>query len=446
MSLPGATAHPGEGELVRELTLLDSTMINIGSMIGSGIFIVPAAIALSLPSSSMMTAVWIAGGVISLFGALSVAELGAMMPRAGGMYVYLREAYSPLWGFLYGWAAFFLINTGSIAAVAVTFAAYLGYFFPLGSIEVKIVAVASVVLLTVANCFGIKAGAIIQNGFTIVKIAALALLGVLCFALSGGSVNNLSPVLPQMGVSGMLGPLGLALVAVLWSYDGWIEITYVAGEVKDPQRVLPRALLLSTAAVIVLYALVNLGYLFVLSPGGMARSSLVASDAAVAVLGPAGAAAIAVVVIVSTFGTNNGFIIAAPRIQYAMAKEGLFFGWFARIHPRFHTPIPALLVQGALGAVLIVSGTFEQLTTYVVFASFLFYAMSAGAVMILRRRSPGALRPYRTWGYPATPVIFIGFSAFLVVAAVIENPAGSAIGAGIIALGIPAYFIWRKHA
>ncbi len=445
MTGPRAT-DPQDGELVRELTLLDSTMINIGSMIGSGIFIVPAAIAFALPSSLMMTLVWVVGGAVSLFGALSVAELGAMMPRAGGQYVYLREAYSPLWGFLYGWAAFFVINTGSIAAVAVTFAAYLGYFFPLGALGLKAIAIASVLLLSAANCFGIKAGALIQNGFTIVKILALALLALLCFVLSGGSVSNLSPVLPHMAFPGLLGPIGVALVAVLWSYDGWIEITYVAGEVKDPQRILPRALLLSTAAVIALYVVVNLGYMFVLSPSAIARSPLVASDAAVTILGPAGAAFIAAVVILSTFGTNNGFIFTCPRIYYAMAKEGLFFRWLAHIHPRYHTPVQSLLVQGLLASAFILTGTFEQLTTYVVFASFLFYAMSAGAVMILRRRSPGRARPYRTWGYPVTPVIFILISAFLVVAAIVERPADSAIGAGIIALGIPAYFYWRRTA
>lgn len=438
-----AGAEPN-GELRRELTLLDSTMLNIGSMIGSGIFIVPAAIALQLPSSSMMTLVWVIGGVVSLFGALSVAELGAMMPRAGGQYVYLREAYSPLWGFLYGWAAFFLINTGSIAAIAVTFAAYLGYFFPLGPAEVKIVAVASVVLLTAANCFGVKAGAMIQNGFTILKIAALALLGILCFSLSGGSWSNLDPVLPRAGVFETLGPLGIALMAVLWSYDGWIEITYVAGEVRDPQRVIPRSLLLSTAVVIALYVAVNLGYTYVLPLDVMSGSSLVASDAAVTILGPAGAAALAVVVVISTFGTNNGFVFASPRIYYAMAKEGIFFRWLADVHPRFHTPIQSLLTQGLLASALILTGTFEELTAYVVFASFLFYAMSAGAVLVLRRRLPNAPRPYRTWGYPVTPIVFILFSAFLVVGAIVENPVGSLTGAAIIALGIPAYFFWRR--
>lgn len=431
-------------ELKRELSLLDSTMINVGSMIGSGIFIVPAAIALQLQSSLMITLVWVVGGIVSLFGALSVAELGTMMPRAGGQYVYLREAYSPLWGFLYGWAAFFVINTGSIAAVAVTFAAYLGYFFPLTSVSIKIIAVASVVLLTVINCFGIKAGAIVQNGFTLIKIAALGLLGLLSFVLSGGSVSNFSPVLPAMPFSGLIGPLGLALIAVLWSYDGWIEITYVAGEVKEPQRVLPRSLFLSTAIVIALYVVVNLGYMFVLSLNEMSNSSLVASDAAIRIMGPAGAATLALVVIISTFGTNNGFIFTCPRIYYAMAKEGLFFPWLAHVNPRYSTPIPSLIAQGVLASILILSGTFEQLMTYVVFASFLFYAMSAGAVIILRKRLSNSSRPYKTWGYPVTPILFILFSFYLVITSIIQNPTDSLVGAGIISLGIPAYLYWKK--
>ena len=220
-------------ELPRKLSLLDSTMINIGSMIGSGIFIVPATIALYLQSSSLIIIAWIIGGIISLFGALSVAELGAMMPRAGGQYVYLKEAYTPLWGFLYGWAAFLVINTASIAAVAVTFATYLGYFFPLSSVAIKTIAVASILFLTTINCFGIKLGAVVQNSFTLLKMAALLALVGLSYLLSGGSISNFSPVFPSLPLTTLTGPFILAMVAVLWSYDGWIEITYVAGEVKD---------------------------------------------------------------------------------------------------------------------------------------------------------------------------------------------------------------------
>jgi APA family basic amino acid/polyamine antiporter len=413
-------------------------------MIGSGIFIVPAAIAWQLGASVPIILVWTIGGLVSLFGALSVAELGAMMPRAGGMYVYLKEVYGPLWGFLYGWGAFAVINTGSIAAVAVTFAAYLGYFLPLNPVSIKIVAVSSVVLLTIINCFGIKAGAIVQNGFTLIKISALALLGLLSFILSNGTPGKFEPVLPNPEFFGLIGPLAIAMVAVLWSYDGWVEITYVAGEVKDPQRILPRSLFISTALVILLYILVNLSYMYLVPIGEIAHSSLVASEGATRIFGTTGASIISIVVIISTFGTNNGFIFASPRIYYAMAKEGLFFQWLAHVNPRFSTPIPSLIVQCILACLLIITGTFEQLTTYVIFASFLFYAMSAGGVLILRKRNPGIPRPYRTWGYPFTPILFILFSVYLVISSIMENPVDSLVGAGIIAVGIPAYLYWRK--
>jgi len=431
-------------ELRRELTLLDSTMINIGSMIGSGIFIVPAIIALYLQSSSLVILVWVIGGIVSLFGALSVAELGAIMPRAGGQYVYLSEAYSPLWGFLYGWAAFAVINTASIAAVAVTFANYLGYFFPLSALSIKIVAIASIVVLTIINCFGIKLGAMVQNVFSLVKIGTLAVLALLSFILSNGITANPTSHQTLFSLSELSGPLGLALVAVLWSYDGWIEITYVAGEVKNPQKVLPRSLMLSTLVVIAVYVLINLGYLNVLSLTEMSQSQLVASDAATKISRTVGASLIAIAVIISTFGANNGFIFTCPRIYYAMAKEGLFFRWLGHISPRYQTPIPSLIVQAILSSALILTGTFNQLATYVVFASFLFYAMSAGAVFILRKRHPHIERPYKTWGYPFTPIVFILFSLYLVVNTLIEDPRDSVIGLGIILLGLPAYFYWRK--
>ncbi|MBI1807663.1 MAG: amino acid permease [Ignavibacteria bacterium] len=433
-------------DLRRELSLLDSTMINVGSMIGSGIFIVPAVIAMYLQSSSLIIFVWIVGGVVSLFGALSVAELGALMPRAGGQYVYLREAYSPLWGFLYGWSAFAVINTASIAAVAVTCAAYLGYFFPLSPTGIRIVAIASILLLTAINCYGIKLGALVQNGFTLAKIGALTLLAGLSFILSGGSISNFSPVFPTVQLSTLTGPLGLAMVAVLWSYDGWIEITYVAGEVKDPQRVLPRSLIIATMIVILSYVLINCAYMFVLSLNHMSHSELVASDSATKIMGPIGASLVAVAVIVSTFGANNGFIFTCPRIYYAMAKEGMFFRWLGNTHPTYRTPIPSLLVQALLACMLILTGTFDQLTTYVVFASWIFYAMSCGAVFLLRKKSPNVHRSYKTWGYPITPLIFIIFSLYLVVTTIIEDPRDALIGVGIILLGVPAYLYWKKNA
>ncbi|HTK81709.1 MAG TPA: amino acid permease [Bacteroidota bacterium] len=428
-------------ELPRKLSLLDATMINVGSMIGSGIFLVPATIALYLQSSFPVFLVWIVGGIVSLFGALSVAELGVQMPRAGGMYVYLKEAYSPLWGFLYGWAAFAVINTASIAAVAATFATYMGYFFPMGPMGIKVVAISSIVFLTVINCFGVKIGARVQNAFTFTKMGALLLLVGMSFVLSGGSVSNFSPVLPSIPLAG---PIVLAMIAVLWSYDGWIEITYVAGEVINPQRNLPRALAIGTAIVILVYLLVSSAVMYVLPMQEAAHSQLVLSDAAVKILGTGGAVFVSLAVVISTFGTNNGFIFASPRIYYAMAKEGLFFSWLANVHPKYETPIPSLIVQAVLACVFILSGTYDQLFTYVVFGSFLFYAMSAGAVFIMRRRPSAATGSYKTWGYPLTPALFIAFSLYLVVSSIIENPIDSLIGAGIILIGVPLYLYWKK--
>jgi basic amino acid/polyamine antiporter, APA family len=449
MVLSERSAEPGsrgrEEELPRELSLLDSTMINAGSMIGSGIFIVPATIALQLHSSLPALAVWVVGGVVSLFGALSVAELGAMMPRAGGMYVYLREAYGPVWGFLYGWTAFACINTASIAAVAATFALYLGYFFPLTPAERTLLAVASIVLLTIVNCFGIRLGAIVQNGFTLLKIASLLLLAILSFLLSGGTLANFSPLLPSEPFPTLAGPLMLAMIGALFAYDGWIEITYVAGEVRNPGRTIPRALFISTVIVIGLYVIVNCGLLYVLPLPAMAASPMVVSDAAVKFLGSWGAAAVSLAVILSTFGANNGFIFTCPRIYYAMAKEGMFFNWVADIHPRYHTPIGSLIAQAILASVLVLSGTFDQLATYVVFASWVFYAMSVAAVLHLRRTRPAAARPYRTWGYPVTPILFILFSLTLVAETIIEDPRDAAVGAGIILCGVPLYYYWQRR-
>ncbi len=432
-------------ELPRQLTLLDSTMINVGSMIGSGIFIVPSVIALYLHSTSLVALVWVAGGIVSLFGALSVAELGAMMPKAGGQYVYLREAYGPLWGFLYGWASFAVIMTASISAVAVGFATYLGYFVPLDAIGIKTVAIASIGFLTAINCFGTKLGALVQNGFTFLKVAAFCILVLLAFVLSGGSTANFQPMFPSTSLPNLIGPLGLAMIAVLWSYDGWIEITYIAGEVKDPDRTIPRALIVSTLLIIVIYLLVNLVFVYLLSFKNMSHSPLVASDAATVLLGSTGATLITLAVMVSTFGANNGFVFTGARIYYAMAKEGMFFKQLATIHPRFQTPVASLVSQGAWSCLLVLTGTFEQLFTYVVFASWIFYAMSCGAVIILRRRSPARHRPYRTWGYPHTPVLFILFAIGLVIATIMESPRDAAIGAGLIAAGIPAYYYWSRQ-
>ncbi len=431
-------------ELRRELGLLDATMINVGTMIASAIFIVPSTVLLYTPTTSLALLAWVIGGVISLLGALSIAELSAAMPDAGGQYAYLSRAYGPLWGFLYGWSGFAVINSASIAAIAVGFATYIAFFTPLGAIGVKLVAIGSIAVLTLINCLGLRLGATIQNIFTLIKMGTLAAVVMAAFVLRGGSVAHFEPVFAPTSLSATLGPFGLALVAILWAYDGWIEITYVGSEVKDPERNLPRSIVLSVGLVMALFVLVNVAYIYLLSPARVAQSSLVASDAVQVVLGTAGAGVVAVAILLSTLGANNGIVLTSARIPYAMAKTGLFFKWAARVHPRFRTPVAALIAESAIAVALTFTGTYDQLATYVVFVSWLFYAMSAGAVIRLRQTAPDLPRPYRAWGYPWTPIIFVAFSLWLVFNTIAEAPRDAAIGTGIVAMGLPLYW-WFKR-
>lgn len=436
---------PDTAVLRRQLKLVDAVMINAGTMIASAIFIVPATIAQGLGASALVIGVWVVGGLVSLLGALCVAELGAAYPEEGGQFVYLREAYGPMWGFLYGWGAALVINPASIAAIAVGFATYVGFFVDLSGAAVRWVAAASILVLTVLNAVGVRPGVVTQNVLTWLKIGALGAVVALGLLLPGGSPANFDPVMPDASFSDLAGPLGVAMVAVLWAYDGWIEITYVGGEVVDPGRTLARSIILSTLLVIGLYVLVNVAYVYVLSPGRMAASPLVASSATEAVIGSIGAAFVAVAILVSTLGANNGIVLTSARIPYAMARDGLFFQWAARVNPRFNTPLLALWAQGILSVGLALSGTYNQLITYVVFASWLFYAMSAAAVIRLRQRTPNLPRPYRAWGYPATPIVFIAFATWLVGMTIVETPVESAIGAGIVLAGVPAYVFWHRR-
>ncbi len=437
---------PSPHGLRRELGLFDATMINAGTMIASAIFIVPSSIAAGVQASAPLLLVWLAAGAVSLCGALCVAELGAAMPAAGGQYVYLGRIFSPVVGFLYGWSAFLVINTASIAAIAVGFATYAGFFVPLSPFEVKLVAAASIGLLTLVNCAGLRTGANTQNLLTALKILALLAIPALALALPGGEAGNLAPLWPRGGSGLLLGAAGPALVAALWAYDGWIEATYVGSEIANPGRNLPWSLVLSTALVVALYLAANAAYLFLLSPGRMAGSDLVAADALRVVLGAGGATFITIAILVSTLGANNGIVFTSARIPYAMAVEGRFFPWASRLSPRTRTPVTVMLVQMAIALLMTLSGTYVQLATYVVFVSFLFYALSALGVLVLRRREPDLPRPYKAWGYPVTPVLFILFALYLVGDTIIHTPRDSAIGAGIVLLGLPAYWYWQRGA
>src|SRR6266702_1434389 len=428
-------------------------MINVGTIIASAIFIVPSTIALQLHASAPTILVWVVGGAVSLLGALCVAELGAAMPRAGGLYVYLSEAYGPVWGYLYGWTSGVVINPASIAAIAVGFATYLGFFTPLGAAGIKAVAIASIVALTVLNCLGVKPGTVTQNTLTLIKIGVLAALIVIGFVLPGGSVANFRPLWPEGSFGSLIAPFGVAMVAALWAYDGWIVITYDGGEVKDPERNLPRSIVLSTVIGIALYCLVTASFTYVLSPAKMAASSLVASDAAQVTLGRAGAGLVAVAIMIATIGSNNGIVLTAARVPYAMARDGLLPRWLATVHPCFLTPIPSLAVQAVVAIALTListdpswKNTYNHLFTYVVLAEFVFYAMSCGAVIVLRRKEPGMVRPYKAWGYPVTPIVFILFALWLLYNTAREQPVDVAISTLLILAGLPLYWWQRRLA
>ena len=435
---------PEPPKLARVFTLLDATMINAGGIIGSGIFMVPATIALLTGSTSLILAVWVFGGLISLFGALSIAELGAAMPRAGGQFVYLNEAYGPVWGYLYGWSCVAVINTASIAAVGVAFSEYLSFFFPLSTMGIKSVAILSVILLTIINILDVKSGARAQNIFTLLKIGAIFGIISLGLVMDGGSAENIQPFYPDRPLPALVGPLGLAMVSVLWTYDGWIFITYVAGEVKNPGRNIPLSLVFCMLIVISIYLLINFVFTYTLGIGAMGTSTLVASDSAFIFLGEKGAVLVSIIILISLLGANNGFILTSARINYAMARNRLFFQQAAKVHPKFKSPANALIIQAVWACALTFSGTYNQLITYIIFASWIFYAMSCAAVIILRKKRPEMKRPYKTPGYPYIPIIFILFAVFLTFNTILEAPRDAAVGAGIILAGLPLYFYWKK--
>ena len=431
-------------QLVRGLGLKEAVTVLMGSIIGSGIFLTPRAIAQATPSPGVILLVWTVSGVLTLFGALAYAELGSMMPRSGGQYVYLREAFGPLWGFLFGWTLFLVIQTGSIAAVAVAFAEYSGYFLPLSPSLMKVVAILCILLLTAVNYVGVRRGGWIQNIFTILKVGAIVALVAWGFSARGGSWVNFQPLWGGVNHDGLLRAFGVAMVAALWSYDGWNNVGFVAEEIKNPQRNLPLALTFGTLGVILIYLSANLVYMYTLSVSQIAQSQLVAADVARKLIGPAGGLAISAAVLVSTFGTVNGFILAGPRVYYAMAKDGLFFKRIGEIHGRFHTPAFSIVLQGVWAALLTLTGKFEQLFTYVIFASWLYYAMVVAAVIVLRRKRPSAPRPYKTWGYPVVPVLFVAIALWFVYNTLATDPRDSLMGLGLVLLGLPAYFYWKR--
>ncbi len=385
--------------LPRVLSLWDVVMIVVGGVIGSGIFLSPSEIARAIPSPLLMLAVWVVGGLFSFFGALAFAELGAAMPEAGGVYVYLREAYGPLISFLFGWTLFLVIDSGSIATLAVAFSTkYLPQLVHLTPVTTKLVAVLFIVFLGGVNYMGVRQGANLQNLLTVIKTLSLIGVCVAIFFLAKGDGNAANFVEPKpSGLNfGFLGAFGIGLVASMWAYKGWESATYSAGEIKNPRRDLPLGILVGILVIIVLYVIANLAYLYVIPVDGIAASERIASDAMNIVLGPIGASLIAILILFSMLGAANQNILCSPRVYFAMARDGLFFKRIAECHPRFLTPHFSIIAISAWSIVLSLTGTFEQLFTFVIFGQWIFFGLTVAAVIVLRKKRPDLERPYKT--------------------------------------------------
>ena len=498
----GRPAPTDDQQFVKGLGLTSSTALVIGSMIGSGIFIVSADIARLTNSPALLIAAWAVTGFMTITAALSYGELAAMMPHAGGQYVYLRESLGPLWGFLYGWTLFLVIQTGTIAAVGVGFGKFLGVFFPsissshwlihlwkvppihigpmtLGNMDVglntqNLVGVLMILFLTFVNVFGVKTGAIIQNIFTISKVAAL--LGLVIFGLllarNAAAVaanfhdfwrnaGSSAPVFSQIGIGGLLGTImiiGVAQVGSLFSADAWNNVTFTAGEVKNPSRNLPLSLAIGTGTVILIYIAANFVYLSALPLAGdphgttvLARGIQYASEDRVAtavmqvMLGPAGAYVMALAILISTFGCNNGLILAGARVYYAMALDGLFFRKAGHLHPTYRTPVVSLIVQAIWTCILCLSGSYGQLLDYIIFAVLVFYILTIIGLFVLRRTQPDTPRPYRAFGYPVLPAIYIAMAVGIDLVLLRYKPQYTWPGLIIVLCGIPVYFLWSRQ-
>ncbi len=480
--------------LPRSLGLLDATMIVVGSMVGSGIFIVSADIARLVQSPGLLLAVWLVTGFMTVVGALCYGELAAAMPSAGGQYVYLREALGPLWGFLFGWTQLLVIQTATIAAVAIAFAKFTGVLAPwfspaswlwdigtfgpyglwfgeLGPYHVglnrqNLLAILSIVVLTGVNLRGLRTGALVQNIFTLTKMGALGGVIVLGFLFATDQALTANFGKFWGGVAAAVGGgagwadvttlIAVAMVGSLFAADAWNNVTFVAGEVKEPERNLPRSLAFGTGLVIAIYLLANLAYLAVLPLAGardgatvmergiqFAAEDRVATAVAEVALGPAGGAIMALAVMVSTFGCNNGLILAGARIYYAMARDRLFFAGVGRLNSHL-SPAPALLIQGAWACLLCLSGTYGQLLDFLIFSVLLFYILTIGGIFVLRRTKPGMARPYQTWGYPVLPAIYIAMALFIEVQLLRYKPQYTWPGLIIVLLGMPVYWAWKK--
>lgn len=458
---PTGVTTDADAQLVRAIGVWGATLLVIGNVLGSGIFLTTGIMAQELPSTTLVLAAWAVGGLLAMAGGLTYAEMGSMYPRSGGLYVFLSEAYGSVLGFLFGWACLLVILTGSVAAVAVGFAEYFSYFFPaLGTDRVlatvtlpwgdwtlsagQLVAAASLIVITGVNYVGVRQGNLTNTFLTAVKIGGLVAIPLLAVAYM--RVDPVwTPVVPP-GAARPLVSFGVIMIAVMWTFEGWYYVAFAAGEIRDAARTVPRALILGTIALTVIYLAVNLAYVYSLSLEEMSGVTRIAERAVSALVGPVGAALVAGSVVISTFGCNVAGVIAASRVCFAMAADRRFFPAAARVHPVYRTPHVALLITSAWSVVLTLSGGYEALFTYVTFASVLFGTLGGVAIFVLRARRPGHPRPYRTFGYPVVPALFVVGSFALVWNTLMERPTASIAGLGLVALGLPFYMYWSRPA
>ncbi|MBZ5551715.1 MAG: amino acid permease [Acidobacteriia bacterium] len=434
-------------QLTRTLGFRDLTLITIGSVIGSGIFLVPGPVIRQVGGSmGVALMVWLVGGILSLLGALTYGELSAMNPSAGGLYVYIRDCFGKFFAFMFGWTLFFVTSSGTNATLAVAFSAYLGEIVPLTPVMAKLIAAAMLLVVMAVNVWGTRRSADLTNWTTAVKVAAILGMSIALMWLGHGFVGSRPYLWPLHFSWPLASGFGVAMVSVLWAYEGWQFGTYSAAETLHPQRDFPRSLTIGTGALIGLYMLANVAYLAGIGPVAVARSDSVAAASMAAIFTPAAAKLVALAILISIFSATNVTVLTATRVYYAMASDGIFFKRLAEVHPRFGTPAFAIVTSSVWSIVLALSGTFEQLLTYVIFIAWIFYALAAASIFVYRRRQPNASRPYRVPGYPWTPLLFILAAAALVGNTIFAEPLNALVGLGIVLLGAPAYLIWQSRS
>lgn len=429
-----------DDRLPRNLGLWSAVAVLVGTTIGSGIFKTPSVVAQDVGSAGPMLLVWVLGGVVTLAGALSIAEMAAALPRSGGIFAYIHESEGPFFAFLYGWSELTVIRASAVGGIATIFAQYLGHFINFTAAQEHYVAAAAILAIALLNYVGISYAAVLMNVTTILKYGALLGLGLFAFTAGTHAPPSAAP-LTIVTTSAIL----TALVRVMWAYDGWSNLSFIGGEVKNPGRNMPLALIIGTGSIVVIYLIVNAAYLHVLSVPEMIAAKGVAASAAerIPIFGAAGAAVISGIVMVSCFGSVNGSIMTGPRVFFAMSDRGLLFPAVARVSPRFKTPSVAIWLTAALAVTYVLQNSFAQLTDRFVLGTWPFYALAVAGVFILRRKQPGLARPYRTFGYPFTPALFLAASVGMMANAIVTNPRDNGVTFGIIFAGIPVYFLWR---